>query len=524
MTILENSQVESTVTKIPTSNNLSCDFPTSNDILANKFRRHTLSSLNKRVLPMPAPQPEIIPNPNQRKSTRPPVTTKTLAKLKDQDEQRLLFESLGNRQKINEPANLNPYNWPLNSASNVRKEFIRKRVNPNIFAPSLLDQPLKTQLLTVNKRSKIPCFDKKKGSLPKNLKILNNNNPKQKDHSTDSSSQISLTKSSDKNDSISLAASSTSKFTSSTTSNSSTSFFEQEKQLPPIDFLSDLLNKNNTVNQSGTWRLRETYLKPNSTIHKTQSKNYLDKFQNSVNASENPISTTTTISTESSFSQMSLSDFSSNQINQASQFFRQNQQNSKTKSTALCYYHHLYNQRTAESTKNLLPLYNYTYMNGSKEKFSDYGSTRFSSKQENYSGNYSKSKSPGRKLSKTSDSDEDSASEKSLDELITALLNSPFKSKPLAPFKNHARKENDFGSCRKVCEKKGQAPKSVMSSVDKQLTLLRQFKKKAIGFKEKSPDKSKIKSPIYENLSMFSELTYFLYDIIKYFIYSTTLF
>lgn len=80
---------------------------------------------------------------------------------------------------------------------------------------------------------------------------------------------------------------------------------------------------------------------------------------------------------------MSLSDKSSQQ---GSLPFKNN-----TKSVALCYYHHLFNQR--KNSKNLLPLYNYTYASKEKSakdsKFSEYDSSRFNSKKNNFSGNYS---------------------------------------------------------------------------------------------------------------------------------------
>ncbi len=225
---------------------------------------------------------------------------------------------------------------------------------------------------------------------------------------------------------------------------------------------------------------------------------------------DNPLlSTTTTISTESSFSHLSLSDFSSHNHNQTSLPF---QQDNRAKSTALCYYHHLYNQRTAESSRNLLPLYNYTYKNESQTKFSEYGSTRFSSRQENFSGNYNQSKSSNYKLNKTSDSDGDSISEKSLDKLITALLNSPFKNKPLAAFRSSIRDDTDFCGGEKVsAHAAGEVPRAVICGVSKQLTLTRQLKSKHTGYKKScSQDRCKTSSPIYENMSLFGKLNCYL--------------
>lgn len=90
-----------------------------------------------------------------------------------------------------------------------------------------------------------------------------------------------------------------------------------------------------------------------------------------------------TTSSESSISYLSLSDKNSQQLSLPFQ--------NNAKSVALCYYHHLFNQK--KNSKNLLPLYNYTYASKEKcardSKFSEYDSSRFNTKKNNFSGNYS---------------------------------------------------------------------------------------------------------------------------------------
>lgn len=114
----------------------------------------------------------------------------------------------------------------------------------------------------------------------------------------------------------------------------------------------------------GTWKLRETYRKESTSLstrkstpslleHHINSKSILD----SNHAELTDSGSSPTFSTESSFSFSYLGGGGEENAHKALSSPFQN----RSKSVALCYYHHLYSRRQ-EST-NLQPLYNYTYKN-----------------------------------------------------------------------------------------------------------------------------------------------------------------
>ena len=310
-----------------------------------KFRRHTLSSMNKRIL---------------------------------NDNSNSFSDHMNSSRKGNmPPISYNKYHTQKPCVKFMVNQIYEKKVNSNANKSNwFYNEPKLKQ-------------DKHKGFLNEEAYRNRNRNPigvKTLENSCNSSVSSTLNSSSSSRHSESSSTYLSSKSSSSKSSNASSPNSGSSNSVDSNMSKSSHTSSSQTnLNSSGSftdesshvksqearphdqvgWRLRETFRK--SPLNPVQ---YMDRQTNRSSGNTGELSST--FSSDSSFS---LSELSSTVLP-----FQNN-----IKSVTLCYYHHLFNQKkSCFNSDNSQPLYNYTFkgneMLNKEHKFDEYSSSRFSMK------------------------------------------------------------------------------------------------------------------------------------------------